>query len=77
MVALIIGLTLLGICVYGSIKLNGRAFYRRNHAGVEEFQNYGHMLRTKFKEGAIGIALGICGLAGLIACMIGGIALTK
>ena len=72
-----IGLALLGICVYGSLKLNRRAFYRRNNLGIEEFSTYGDMLKIKVKEGAIGVALGICGLAGLVSLFIGGIALTK
>ena len=73
----LLSFALLGICVYGSLKLNRRAFYRRNRMGVEEFQDYGHMLKTKFKEGAIGVALGICGLAGIVSLFVGGIILTK
>lgn len=77
MVVLIVGFALIAFCVYGSIRLNRHAFERRNGAGVEEFRDYNHMLKTKFVEGAKGIFLGLCGLAGLICFFVGGMILTK
>ena len=76
MVVLILGFALIGFCVYGSIRLNRHAFERRG-AGVEEFRDYNHMLKTKFVEGAKGIFLGLCALAGFACLFIGGIILTK
>lgn len=77
MVVLLAGIALFGIGVFGSIRLNRHAFNRRNSAGVEEFPSYGAMIKTKFKEGAIGIFFGLCLLAGLALAFGGGIALTK
>ena len=77
MVILLAGIALFGLGCFGSIRLNRHAFNRRNGHGIEEFPSYGAMLKTKAKEGAIGIFFGLCLLAGLACLMIGGIALTK
>ena len=77
MVVLLIGIALMGFGAYGGIRLNRHAFERRNGAGVEEFSSYNQMLKSKAKEGAIGIFYGLCILAGLALAFGGGIALTK
>ena len=74
---IIFGIALLGVTVAGSLWLRRKAFYRRNHAGIEEFSTYGESLKIRFKEGVIGFGLGLCALAGIISIFIGGIALTK
>lgn len=77
MVVFLVGFALIGFCVYGSLRLNRHAFNRRNVAGVEEFSSYDRMLKTKFVEGAKGIGLGLCGLAGVICFFVGGMMMTK
>ena len=74
---LFIGLGLLGICVYGSLRVERMAFYRRNAMGVEEHSSYGDMLKTKAKEGLMKAGLVAVGLAGFACILIGGVALTK
>ena len=74
---LFIGIALLGICVYGSLRVERRAFYRRNSMGIEEFSTYGESIKIKAKEGLMKAGLIGIGLAGFLCMLIGGIALTK
>ena len=50
---LLFGLLLVAVGIAGGIFVSRRQFYRRNVAGVEEFQGYGSMLGSRFMEGAI------------------------
>lgn len=38
---------------YARYKLNERRFLRRNSAGIEQFQTYGHKVRTQLVEGTL------------------------
>lgn len=76
-VLIIIGIVLLGVCIYGSLWLKRRAFYRRNEAGIEVFSTYGESLKIKAKEGLISLGCGICALAGIACFFVAGLILTK
>jgi len=53
----------------GKFWIGRRKFYRRNMAGVEEFEGYGKAVASNFFEGLINIVSGIMLLLGI--CSIG------
>jgi hypothetical protein len=54
----------------GLLFVNRRAFYRRNVAGLEEFDGYSRMLLTRFVERVIRIVSWLCLLGGISAVLI-------
>lgn len=68
----LIGAGLVGAVIYGSIKLDKRAFERRNAHGVEEFASHSDMVKAKTVENLSGVGLKILGFIGLL-CFAGGI----
>ena len=59
------GIIMIVTGVYLAYYLEGRKFYRRNGAGVEEFPSYSACLWGRFKEGAMGIGAGLFLIAGI------------
>ncbi len=62
---ILLGLMLIGTGVFLAYYMEGKAFARRNSAGVEVFDSYSHSLKIKFKEGAIKVGAGIVLLIGI------------
>lgn len=60
------GIALIGIGAYLAFLMEGRAFNRRNAAGMEEFNSYGESLRIKAKEGIAKIFAGIVLIVGIV-----------
>lgn len=56
MAPLFLGIIILALGVAGLIFVNRRAFYRRNMAGVEEFNGFGSMVATRVFEKTVRIA---------------------
>ena len=59
------GIILMALGIFLSFKMEGKAFSRRNAAGIEEFASYGQSLKIRAKEGAIGIFAGIILVIGI------------
>jgi len=68
---IVVGIIFLVICWVINLIIGRRKFYRRNQAGVEEFESYGKAVGTNLFEGALTkIATGI-GVVGIIMIIIG------
>ena len=74
---LLVGLALLAVVAKLHFWLGRRQFERRNSAGVEEFEGYNAMVKTKIKEGLVFAGAVIVGLAGVTCIFIYALALTK
>jgi hypothetical protein len=61
-------MAVLGIA--GLLFVNRRAFYRRNVAGLEEFDGYSRMLLTRFIERIIRLVSWLCLLGGISVLML-------
>jgi hypothetical protein len=68
---LLFGLLLVVVGIAGRIFVGRRQFYRRNVAGVEEFQGYGSMLGSRFMEGGIRIVSVLIFIVGAVLAIAG------
>lgn len=62
----ITGIALIGIGAYLALKMEGRAFNRRNAAGIETFDSYRQSLKIRAKEGVVKILAGIVLIVGIV-----------
>ena len=74
---LVVGLALLALVAKLQFWLGRRQFERRNNAGVEEFDGYNTMVKTRIKEGLVFAGGVVVGLAGVTCIFIYLLALTK
>lgn len=74
---LVVGLALLALVAKLQFWLGRRQFERRNGAGVEEFDGYSVMVKTRIKEGFVFAGAVVVGLAGVTCIFIYLLALTK
>ena len=75
--AILFGLILFAVAAWFGFWLERKKFYRRNSAGIEQFESYGNMMRIKIKEGSMKAVAVLVGLAGVICIFAGLIAMSK
>ena len=66
----VIGIILIGFTIALGVYYDRKQFMRRNAAGVEEFQSYGHKAKARVEEGAakaVGVISALTGLGFIIA----------
>ena len=71
-IAMIVGLLMFIAGIAGFVFVRRREFYRRNAAGNEEFESYGHMVRAGFLEGFIKLISLPLLILGLIVFLVAG-----
>lgn len=69
---LFVGLLMFIAGIAGFVFVRRREFYRRNVAGNEEFESYGHMVRAGFLEGLIKLISLPLLILGLIVFLVAG-----
>lgn len=65
----VIGIALIGFAIAIGFYYDRRQFHRRNAAGVEEFESYGHKVKARAEEGvakAVSVASCLIGLGCII-----------
>lgn len=65
-----IGIILIGFTIALGLVYDRKQFMRRNAAGVEGFESYGHKVKARMEEGAakaIGVVTGFAGIGFIIA----------
>ena len=65
-VLILLGLALIPAAFVGRTFAKRRQFYRRNAAGIEQFQRYSAMIKTQFKEGLVQILSFVVSLIGIV-----------
>ena len=69
MTTAILGIFLVALGIASNIWVSRRIFYRRNMAGIEQFDSYGKALATRFQEKIVLLIAGLCILSG-ITCLV-------
>lgn len=67
--AFLIGFVLIASAIAGYCWIEKRKFYRRNHAGVQEFDSYGSSLKARTIEGFVNFLVGMSAIVGF-GCII-------